>query len=356
MSDLTAKFAALESQLAEQQVATQVDLDNMQEQLTALFNELDTVIINNAANARAILQAIGANSPCAPCPTPSLTVPPVDTTGTPIDADKCKRTHAFIHAMMQVFTVLDTMSAFAIPFSPSLISDAIGQVIVALENGDPTPLPSFPEAVQIAGDGINYVAGNFLVGDTLSSLFASVALDMVDAIYSGTTAGDDKAQYAAIISGSVIPSYAKPLMIDAAYNELVSFYFDPASDVNLTGYADNDCSFSLPDITSCVDLSSASTVLGGQTYWYALVPPAYSGNPIFTIGDFFGFTFDVLTIEGATPVLIDYYDLSDAYHTFTTMDASTAVTELTVHTNALGLHSQAGDIGGPFVIRVCPPA
>lgn len=281
MSDLSAKFTALEEQLASQATTINGYVDTVEAKLQAIFDELDTVIVNNAANTKALLQALGANSPCATCPTPSLTVPVTDPTTRAVNFDKCKRTQAFLHAMAEIMTVLDTMSAFSIPFSPSLISDAISQVITALENGDTTPLPSFPESVQLVGDGINYIAGNFTVGGTLSSYFSSVLLDLRDAIFPAPNAASDQEAYKTVINASGLPSYVKPLINDAAYNELWSYYFDPASMPNLTGYDGFVCSG-----TDCFEGTSHTSVTTGSSGPLSVM---ILGEP-FTTTDFGGFS------------------------------------------------------------------
>jgi hypothetical protein len=242
MSDLTTKFAALEEQLSAQAAATNGLVDTVEAKLQALFDELDIMLINNAANTKALLKAMAQNNPCASCDAALIAVPPTDPTSNPVDEDKCLRTQAFLHAMTGVFTVLDTMSAFGVPFTPSLIGDAINQVAADLENGDTTPLPSFPEMVQIVGDGINYVAGGFLVGDTLVGYYTPLILDLRDAIYAADSPAAAQSAYNALIDAQEgIPGYAKPLMKDAAYNEMWSFYFDPTSGINTTGYDGSVC-------------------------------------------------------------------------------------------------------------------
>lgn len=286
MSDLSAKFSALEAQLASQATATQGYIDTVEEKLQSVFDQLDLMLINNAVNTRALLQAIAANSPCAPCPTPSLVVPPTTTTPVATNPDKCKRIQAFLHAMQSIFTVLDTMSAFSVPFSPSLILDAIGEVITALENGDETPLPSFPEAVQIVGDGINYVAGNLLVGGNLSSDFSSILLDLRDGMFAASTPAAMQSAYNAVVDASGLPSYVKPLMRDAAYNELYSYYFDVASEPNLGGYDGTACGEFTCYIFGASDWVTVSSEDGPKTIpdWsiYGLVADNNPGhtNPV----------------------------------------------------------------------------
>jgi len=127
MSDLTGKFEILQEQLEAADAAMQVDLNAIREELGLLNAQIDTLNLNGAANTRALLAALGASSPCMPCPTPALTIPPVDGTVNPINPDKCKRAQAFVHALLEIATTLDAASAFAIPFNPVLITDAMSQ-------------------------------------------------------------------------------------------------------------------------------------------------------------------------------------------------------------------------------------
>jgi hypothetical protein len=356
MSDLTDKFTVLEEQMTTQQAETIAALTDITDILSLLNTSLDTLNNNGATNTRLLLAALGAINPCAPCPTPALDVPPTDTAGVAIDSDHCKRVQAFLQAMARIFTVLDTISAFAIPFNPGLIIDAWGQVIVALENGDDTPLPSYPEAMQIVGTGINYAAGNFLVGGTLSEDFASVRAALQGGMYGSTTAAAAQSSYNGIIDASSVPSYAKPLMKAAAYNALYSYYFDPASDPNLTGLSGTACSAPLVDIVECVELTSHEYITGSDHYQVCVADPVYSGNPIFTAGNFNGFTFEVLELTGGTEVRLDYYNPDTSYSNGSLLIVATGIVTMTAVTAAIGMHQNFPNTGGGFVIRVCPPA
>jgi len=260
MSDLTAKFAALEAQLAAQAAVTDGYIDTVETKLQALFDELDTMLINNAANTRAILTALAANSPCSPCPTPSLSVPPTDTSEHELSSDKCKRAQAFVHALLEIATVTDAISAFSIPFAPQLIIDSIDTVITAIGNGDATPLMSWSEASNFVNQGITYGIGNFLVGGNLVSMISALAFDIRDATYNAPSPADAQAAYWAVIDGSDVPDYAKGLLKAFAYNDLVTFYFDPLSSIETTGYSGTACNEILP--TECVVITSHSLDIG----------------------------------------------------------------------------------------------
>jgi len=261
MSDLTGKFEILQEQLEAADAAMQVDLNAIREELGLLNAQIDTLNLNGAANTRALLAALGASSPCMPCPTPALTIPPVDGTVNPINPDKCKRAQAFVHALLEIATTLDAASAFAIPFNPVLITDAMSQVATALANGDPTPLPSWSEANGIVNGMISWIAGNFFVGGTLTSLVAGMAFEIRDATYSAATPEAAKSAYEAVVDASGAPSYAIDILKRMAWNALYSFYFDPASDVNLTGYDGGICSEIAP--TTCFRRVSILQDVGG---------------------------------------------------------------------------------------------
>lgn len=268
MSDLSGKFAALEEQLAEQNATIAGYIDTVESRITAVSAAVTQQDIAMRRGFAQILAAMHQNDPCTDCEPPLIAVPPTNETENPINEDKCKRTQAFLHFMSEVFTVLDTMSAFGVPFTPSLIGDAINQVIASIGNPEPVPLPSFPESIQIVGDGVNYIAGGFFVGDTLNGYFFPILFDLRDAIYPALSPADDQAAYNAVIEASSIPDYAKPLMEHAAYNAVWSYYFDPASDVDLTGYDGTLCA---PDaecttITSPIDTGTNSYVASGSTY------------------------------------------------------------------------------------------
>lgn len=273
MSDLSAKFTTLEEQLAAQATAIQALVDGVEAALDLINAQLDTQTINNAVNTRALLAAMGANSPCAPCPTPPLTVPVTNPDTRPLNADGCKRAQAFVHALTEIATVLDTMSAFAVPFNPSLIGDAMSQVATALANGDPTPLPSWAEANNIVSAGITYIAGNFFVGGTLVSEIAALAFDIQDATYSAGSAAGAKVAYEAVIDGSGAPSYAKPLLKAMAWNELYTFYFSTTSDVNLAGYDGGICTEVAP--TTCFRRISILEDIGGGMRETITMPRLY---------------------------------------------------------------------------------
>lgn len=366
MSDLTAKFETLEDQLASQHSAMLEAIGEVNDVLSLLNTALDTLTNNNATNTRYLLQAIAQNGPCQDCEGQVIAVPPIDTTTRPINSDKCKRTQAFLNAMTGIFGVLDVMSAFSVPFQPGLIVDAVNQVITALGNADETPTISFPESVQLVGDGINYIAGNLFVGDTLAELFAAEYFTLRDAIYSAVSASAAREAYNTIISGSSIPGYAQPVIIDAAYSALWSYYFDPASEPNLSGLDGSVCAlgpggcyeFASTPYTSTVP--SSGNGLADEFDVFSPIGPLATTGGTFTFtpaiiyaGDLFGWTVTSLT-AGVTVHYQHRAEAPDSPNIITNNDfaleSPLADTPISVHTGTFIFFSS-----DPFTIRLCPP-
>jgi len=358
MSDLTAKFTTLEEQLAAQSAATLEALAAINTAFGLLNDQIDTLNLNGAANTRYLLAALAANNPCNDCEAPSLVVPPTDDTSRTQDEELCKRVQAFLHAMQAVYTVLDTMSAFGIGFSTTILTDAFNEVITSLANGDATPLPSFPEAVQIVGDGISYIADNAFVGHTLSSLFSSLVLDMVTPIFNAGSASGAQEVFNTIIDGTSYTTFEKRLLEHAAYNELYSYYFDPASDPNLTGYDGTACFHGIADITECTEYTSTSHTVGSVTFQIVQVQPFGTLVGWSNAGDIFGFTFEMVddpfnvhggsvytVVPGPAENFLVAFSITNGVHTVVT------------HTSEFSIRTPVGEgDGNHWTVRICPPS
>jgi hypothetical protein len=286
MTTLTDKFTGLETDLVEQNTAVLASLTTLGEALGFLGTTLDIMIANNATNTRLLLAAIAGNNPCMPCPTPPLLIPPVGTIPSAINEDKCKRVQAFLSFMSGVFTVLDVASAVGVGFNSSLITDAFNQVIATLDGTDePDPI-SFPEAVQLVGDLVSYIATNLLEGGTLIGVYTPLVFDLRDAMYITSDAAGARAAYNSVIDGSSAGSWVKPVLKDAAYSAAYSYFFDPSSTPNLTGFSGEVCGF---PIGTCYEMDAVAS--HGEP----------NGVNIYAIGDTFGPFVPVATI-GTTDV------------------------------------------------------
>lgn len=356
MSDLTAKFEALEEQLDAADAATQAKLIAMQEALDLINAQLDTQTINNAANTRYLANALAQNNPCVDCGGTSLVVPPTDGTGVLPSVDTCKRVKAFLHAMGEVFTVLDVMSTFGVGFNTSIITEAFNEVIVALANSDTTPMPSFPEMVQIVGDGVSFIATNILVGHSLSELFSALVPDMIKPMFAGGSASGAQSAYDSIIDASDYSIWEKRLLQHSAYNELFSYYFDSGSTPNLAGYDGTTCETPLHSITECTVLTAVADNWGYGDYYLILpaIPHAYYFYAI--PGDFYGWTFELLTGGGGGGVVFGHFESAGAESPTFTIIVDGIAHLFTDHSTALyirTLYTPGGFI--PFTVRVCPP-
>jgi len=350
MSDLTAKFAALSTLLNDNAATSDALVDTVEAKLQSIIDDLATIIVNNEVNKSEILKAIAANDPCACGSTPTLIVPPVGTTPVGTLSNTCKRVQAFLHTMQEIFTVLDAASAFSVGLNFSLIVNSFNEVVASIESGSDLPVISYPEAVQLVGDMITYIADNLLVGDTLSALFSSVLLDLRDGMGVGTDASNMQSIYNTIIDGSGLPSYAKPVIKDAAYGALYSYYFDTGTSPNLTGYDGTACG-----TTSCIDGTSHTSVTTGSSGPLSvMILPAP-----FTTTDFGGFS---TWSENAvcTDDLVGYtIQCTAAVHVYETFGSGThadilADTPFTLgHTTALVVYS---DVNVAFDWELCPPA
>ena len=349
MTNLTEKFTEFQAEV-------DLDADEAHSQRVTIISTLENIQSGLASinsdmllMQRALLSAIGQSGACAICPTPPLIIPVTDPTTRPVNQDKCKRVQAFLHAMQEIFTVLDVASSVGIGFNPSLVIDAWSQVIVALENGDTTPVISFPEAVQLGGDLINYAADNFFVGGTLSGYFSPLILDLRDAMYSPATPAATQAAYNGVISGSSAPGSAQNVMIDAAYNALWSYYFDPASTPNLGGYDGFACAGA-----ECLTITSiaTSTSCGGATNaieWETPFPQQFnngfgctSADGIWTEYDFSGWT---LTPSANVRV---FYNVG----TFTDVSAGTPFSPVGFISHVAVVYL-SGTL--PFTLELCAP-
>lgn len=354
MSDLTAKFTALEEQLAAQASTMEGYVDTVEAKLQLINDNLAVLQENGAVNTRALLNAITASGGCIPCELPSLVVPPIVSGDNPVDVNKCKRTQAFLHAMEQVYTTADIISGFGIGWNPTLYTDAMSQVIAGFDTGDTPDTPSWPEANQIVNYAIEYGIGNFLVGETLSNYFSSIRNDAKNAIYSALDIDGDRSAYIGVLATSSIPGYAQNLLSALAYQNLWNYYFDPASTPNLSSFDGTDCL----SIGSCQDWDGETpwvTNFAG-TFLVRQPPFPYSPNPLtFSIGDFFGWTLTLTSYTGTGDIKISYYDTDDVFHAghdFVTLDESWT---LDFHTNAIGVYMVVEGGIAEFHFAACPP-
>lgn len=266
MSDLSAKFTALEEQLATQAATMGGYVDTVEVKLQAIFDELDLILVNNAANTKYLLAALGQTGACFPCPTPSITVPPIGTIPTSANSERCQRSQGIIATIHNILAAMDTLQSFNVIGTFNVLNDTISEVISGIVAGDTVPLPSFPETVNIVGDYISYAGERLFSGVGLIDQFSPLEASLLSAIAPQSTAEASRAQYESVIDASVASNGAKLLFKAVAYTALWSYYFDPDTTPDVSGFDGGACGF-----VECQDYTSTAVTLGGGGGYTAIV-------------------------------------------------------------------------------------
>jgi hypothetical protein len=359
MSDnLTTRLNAFESQVAEEHTAIMAgfsDLHDLIAQLGTQNAQLYNLILSQGKSQ---IQVISANNPCGCSTPPSLVVPPIGTTPIGISSDQCKRIQAFLHTVQEIVTTLDAVSSFSISLDFTLLNNSINEVITSIESGSDLPVISFPEGVQLVGDTITYVADNLLVGGSLSSYFSSVYFDLRGGMALGGSASDMQGLYNGVIDASDLPSYVKPVLKDAAYRALYSYYFDTGTSPNLTGYDGSVCGGDLHGITSCQVFTSTAISLDGATFQYLDVPIATTTPTWGIVGDFYGYTLEILAQVGSHNTRFFGVDSDGTLHLHHSLAHDEGVYTIVDHDYGIAIISTYDGTSAdwPFTIRVCPPS
>jgi hypothetical protein len=358
MSDnLTVRLEAFESQVASEHTALMAAIAALQSSMDLVASNTDLALENGAANTKALLAALGQTGTCFPCPTPSITVPPTATTSSPIDPAHCQRSQWIVTAIQNILTQFDTLQSFNVIGSFNVLNDAISQIVGAIAAGDTIPLPSFPETVNIAGDYVSYAGERAFSGVSLSTQFAPLYGPLVTAVNFSSDASSAQAAYDAVIDASSASNGAKLLFKALAYNALWSYAFDASSTPDLTAFDGGACGGALHGITACTNFGSAEVDHGGHQFFELVIPVAYAGHPAYITGDYFGWSFQVLTNTFGHAVGIYYLDTGDAGHLAVSQNEGDTAYTFAVHTNAVAVQTldhEPDDF--PFTIRICPPS
>lgn len=365
MSDLTGKFAAFETLTEEQHASLMTLLGEISTTLGNVESALDIQINNAATNTRYLLSAIQANSPCAPCPTPSIVVPPIGTFPVPIDTDTCKRSQAILQMLAAVCEAFDNLMALNVVGAWTLISDVYSQIISTLGAGDTIPLPSFPEAVNIAGGYFNFAAARLFSGESLSGVFSTIRDAARDSIYGAGDPESAHTAYEAIIDGSAMSESAKFMLKSMAYNALWDYWLDDATDPALDGFSGTVCSvppltcFEFESVAWSSDFPASGYAIAGDFATFAAQNTLNTSSGEFTYtqdiiyaGDINMWTWEVLT--GGT-VRLQFRNSGP--------DTTFSIDEATPRVVADGQSAPFTEITGmfvffsdaPFTLRLCSP-
>lgn len=357
MSDLTAKFDALEGQLAAQAATTGAYIDEVEDKLDNIYTMLDTINNNGATNTRYLLDALSRSDPCSTCPPPSIFPVPIEGSITPPDDTTCKKGQAFIAYMQSAMTMLDLVSGLGTGTFWSLLASAYQEVIDSSANYTGVPLISFGEGMSLIGSLINYGILNIGRGDTLAAQFASVSSGLLPVFFAVSSAPEAKAAYISYMSSSGLPSDEIDVMTKAGYDGLFNWFFSPEGTPDLSSYSGGVCGGGLVDITACTDIPGVKLFNEDCFRWFLMQPPISSGTTE-TIGDFFGFSFEIVDGTTGQPVSIVYRPAGGGTRAFfTNLFLDNPAATISVHTSTIDLYTNCEDVGGrSYTVRVCPPS
>lgn len=307
MSDLTAKFEAFEAQVADQHTALLAAIASLQDAIDLVASNTDIALENGAANTKALLAALGQTSGCFPCPTPSISVPPIDSTPVAINSELCQRSQWIVATLHSILANMDTLQSFNVIGTFNVLNDAISEIVGAIAAGDTIPLPSFPETVNIVGDYVSYAGERLFSGIGLIDQFSPLEGALTNAIYSSGDAAGAQAAYTSIIEGSGVSNGARLLFEALAYNALWTYAFDPASTPDLSAFDGEVCSLASG---TCYTMDLATTHYDNGSTQEAVTVPfgtftpetaitttsgvVTSDNPNFFNGNLAGWTWEVL--------------------------------------------------------------
>lgn len=357
MSDLTAKFEAFESQVADEHTALLAAIAALQDAVDLVATNTDLALENGAANTRALLQALGQTGTCFPCPTPSITVPSTGTTTTPIDPVHCQRSQWVVTAIQNILSQMDTLQSFNVVGTFNVLNDAISEIVGGIAAGDTIPLPSFPETVNIVGDYVSYAGERAFSGVSLSTQFSPLYGNLVTAVNFSSDPASAQSAYNAVIDASSASNGAKLLFKALGYNALWTYAFDAVSDPDVSAFDGGACGGALHGITACTNFGSALADHEGHDFYELMIPVAYPGHPAYITGDYNGWSFEILTSDPTHAVGIYYLDTGDSGHLATSRVAGDDPFVFSVTTHAVAVQTLDHEPDNhPFTIRICPPS
>jgi len=361
MTTLSEKFTALESQLADQQTAMLGALSDVNATLSSIFDELDTIIINNSANAQALLAAIAFYSCCS---TGGPLVPPTPGTGPSdaVGAAKCQRAQFFVDlfrygwglSMVSFVGIVGSINpaevASSLAGALSDLSITTGQLAL----GVPTSAASQVATAWAAG--IADEGSSTFQSDVSDAISDSALWDAVDtAIWVASSSSSALTAAQGLISASSHPAVVRDLLSAMLYSAWTNDIYAATPVVDASSYSGTACSFDLVTATSCVELTGQPKTTEGHTYYGIFDMPTYSVYDFGIAGDFNGWTFEVTDNGGGTVNGLWFWDTSDVQHFINALDVGVTRT-CPAHSNAIQINTNAADSGGPFTITICPPA
>jgi len=316
-----------------------------------LINTNTDLLINNGSlNAQRLLIAIAANDPCKSCDVVPIEPPPIQVTPQTVDQEHCQRMQALIYALLRFTVKLDVISSFGLGFSPTVIRDAITEIITELGVSELLLYPSLGEVAQLAGAGAAYIVSNIFSSTSLPFEFQSISDELLTVLYDTDNASAGQSAYRSFLDGSGLDSTVKQLFKAMAYTSLFNLYYDSTNDVDVSGYDGTICA---PEIDSCYHFSTSEMVEVTTETGSAIIPDwsKYSitlvnnpghVNPVWIEGEFPNWTYAI--VPGAADVYHEILGVggTGSVATSGTMSVMGAITITFVSST-------------PFTLDFCPP-
>jgi hypothetical protein len=391
MSDLSGKFSAVGTQLSTQHeeimnaldtiatalgapppgptttledvvtVLTQTNVilngirSDMNDQLTAIFNTVDTINNNASLNAQRLLSLILQTS-CACDDTAPLLPLPIDVTPTTLeDTVKCQRIQYFVDVYKS--WVLNIVSYLGINGNVAnyRIYNTLNLILDNLSVPD-SELSHMPVSTRDYIAGLLNISGaatyiNTALFDALNDSAFVTAIQQ--ALYNATNAADGKAAVDAAIASSGI-SYAS-IASSMFWSGFANVIYSDVPIVDASAYDGSICA---PEV-ECETVVSNNIISNMAGTFYVKTPTdPYTPNPsTFRNGDYGGWTVRLVSATRAQAVTISWYRSSD--HGFVSgfdLDTTNEQNTVTDATEAIGFYSVTSSGDGHFTIELCPPA
>jgi len=244
---------------------------------------------------------------------------------------------------------MDTMQSFNVIGTYNVVAGAISDYIGAIAAGDTVPLPSAPETINIVGDYVSYAGERVFSGVGLLEQFSPLEDSLIAATFTTTTPEAAQAAYNVIIEASGVSNGARLMFEAIAYNALWSYYFDPASEPDLSGYDGGLCS----GLLGCRVFTSEVVTFGGGSIDAVVWSPDFAptATPPGVTADKAAWA--TVDMEGwsflSDTAITAYYnsgDTGDNHAANIPWTASRASTYFAIRNN---------EGTGEFDIQVCPP-
>ena len=398
MSDLTGKFGSFEDQIASNHTEIMNALDtiatalgappsgptttlddvvtaltetntilsgirsDMNDQLTAIFNTVDTINNNAALNAQRTLAAL-AQLYCPCDATAPFLPPPLDTTPTSAEGQaKCRRVQFFTDLFITYITRIANYVNSGAAISGRALNDALQGVLggQGISTGE-LATAAIPESVT--STAVDQLANQIIVDGRANVRYGLLGITTLEvtraiqlALYGATNAADGKiaadAAFATALTGNKYYEIFQTLFYSAWANDTYSDV--PVVDDSI--YDGTICVTTLPEITECTTYSSTRITADGHEFEAIILPPTSEFYDWAIAGDYQGWTLQIKTGTEGRGVRLVWLDSGGTLHLVPTQAPGADASSLTDHTSGIGIITSDFDGNAfPFTFQICPP-